>query len=217
MTFRFACPSCAVEGVANTSFVGRSVRCRQCHHRFTIPPPGATSTDVYGLEVAPSSTDVTPEPDGADGSVFVTARGDSSGPAPLPRRTPRIVPKRAERAAERDGKGGRGYVWPVRVVVGLVLTLAAIALWAPRGPIIVASVLLALGSLMVLIGYAAGAHGAFREDFLHGFLYVAVPFYTAYYLITRWDDLWPWFACSTAGFLLVTLGTEILRWSGAAV
>jgi hypothetical protein len=35
-----------------------------------------------------------------------------------------------------------------------------------------------------------------------------------YYLVTRWDDLWRWFACSTAGVGLVLVGTEILWWSG---
>ena len=63
----------------------------------------------------------------------------------------------------------------------------------------------------------AGAYGAFREDFLYGVLYLAIPLYTAYYLVTRWDDLRVWFACSTAGVALVLLGTEVIRWSGAGV
>ncbi len=95
-----------------------------------------------------------------------------------------------------------------------MLVLAAIALFAPRGPILVGSVLLALGTLMVLFGFGVGAYGAFREDVLYGLLYLAIPFYTAYYVVTRWDDLWVWFACSTVGVGLVMLGTEILRWNG---
>ena len=35
--------------------------------------------------------------------------------------------------------------------------------------------------------------------------------------VTRWDDLWPWFACSTAGVALISLGTEMLRWGGVGV
>ena len=58
---------------------------------------------------------------------------------------------------------------------------------------------------MVLVGFGAGAYGAFREDVLYGFLYLAIPLYTAYYIVTRWDDLWTWFACSTLGVGLVLL------------
>jgi hypothetical protein len=65
-----------------------------------------------------------------------------------------------------------------------------------------------------LLGYAAGAYGAFCEDFLYGFLYLVIPLYTAYYLVTRWEDLWRWFACSTTGVGLVLFGTQLLRWSG---
>ncbi len=67
---------------------------------------------------------------------------------------------------------------------------------------------------MVLVGFGAGAYGAFSEDFLYGVLYLVIPLYTAYYLVTRWDDLWVWFACSTAGVALVLLGTEMVRWAG---
>ena len=44
-----------------------------------------------------------------------------------------------------------------------------------------------------------------------------IPLYTAYYMVTRWDDLWVWFACSTAGVALVLLGTEMVRWGGIPV
>lgn len=88
------------------------------------------------------------------------------------------------------------------------------ALLAPRGTWIAGCVLVALGGVLVPLGYFAGAYGAFREDFLYGFLYLVIPLYAAYYLVTRWEDLWPWFACSTAGVGLVWLGTELVRWGG---
>jgi hypothetical protein len=95
-----------------------------------------------------------------------------------------------------------------------VLAFAAIVLFAPHGRLIVGGTKVGLGSVMVLVGYGAGAYGAFREDLLDGFLHVLVPLYTADYLVTRWEDLWVWLACSTAGVALVVLGTEMLRWDG---
>ena len=67
---------------------------------------------------------------------------------------------------------------------------------------------------MILVGYGAGAYGAFSEDFLYGVLYLVLPLYNAYYLVTRWDDLWKWFLCSTVGVGFVAVGTRLLEWGG---
>ena len=56
-----------------------------------------------------------------------------------------------------------------------------------------------VGGLLVPVGYFAGAYGAFCEDVLYGFLYLAIPLYAGYYLVTRWEDLWIWLTCSTRG------------------
>ncbi len=74
--------------------------------------------------------------------------------------------------------------------------------------------MIALGCILILVGYVVGAYGAFSEDFLYGFLYLVIPLYTAYYMITRWDDLWVWFVCMTSGVGLILLGIEMARWGG---
>ena len=73
---------------------------------------------------------------------------------------------------------------------------------------------MAIGCAMILVGFGVGAYGTFSEDFLYGFLYLVIPFYTAYYMVTRWDDLWVWFACMTSGVGLVLVGIEMARWGG---
>ena len=97
------------------------------------------------------------------------------------------------------------------------MILALIAMFAPQGLLIVGATLLIVGSLMVLAGFFAGAYGAFSEDSLYGFLYLAIPFYAGYYMVTRWDDLWRWFACATAGIVLISAGSAILRSAGLEV
>jgi hypothetical protein len=82
--------------------------------------------------------------------------------------------------------------------------------------LIAACTVMGLGSVMILVGYGVGAYGAFREDSLYGFLYLLIPLYTAYYLVTRWDDLWVWFVCMTSGVGLIVLGVEMARWAGVA-
>ena len=70
---------------------------------------------------------------------------------------------------------------------------------------------------MVWAGFSVGAYAAFQEDSLYGCLYLIIPLYTAYYIVTRWDELWICFACSTVGFAMVLLGTEMIRRAGWAV
>jgi hypothetical protein len=97
------------------------------------------------------------------------------------------------------------------------VAIVLIMLLAPHGTWLAGCILLALGSLMIVVGYSAGAYGAFREDVIYGLLYLTIPLYTAYYMVTRWEDLWVWLTCSTAGVGLILLGTELIRWAGAPI
>ncbi len=99
----------------------------------------------------------------------------------------------------------------------LVVVLALIALLLPQGTLIAGCVLMGIGSVMILVGFSAGAYGAFCEDFIYGVLYLVIPLYTAYYMATRWEDLWGWLICSTAGVGLILIGIEVVRWAGVAV
>ena len=47
-----------------------------------------------------------------------------------------------------------------------------------------------------------------------GFFFLVFPIYTGYYLVTRFDELWPWFALGTVGFLLSFAGARALQLSG---
>ena len=45
------------------------------------------------------------------------------------------------------------------------------------------------GLLLCLYGYASGVYIAFTEDDLYGWLYLLIPFYAAYYCVSRWDEM----------------------------
>ena len=107
--------------------------------------------------------------------------------------------------------------WLIWGSVALVLILTAIAFLAPDGTWLVGCILMAICGILVPVAYFAGAYGAFSEDVLYGLLYITIPLYTAYYLVTRWEDLWIWITCATVGVGLVLIGTEMVRWAGAAV
>ena len=212
MKIAFACPSCGASGSVDESLVGKHVRCKHCTHRFAVPGRGEADAGDYAL-VEPTreparvaATDMDPGP------VFVPSRGNEPRAVPPPRKPKGTAPGST---ARRDESDFAWRTWLVRVGVLAAMALLATALFVPRGVAIAGSAMILLGMAMVLVGYAAGAYGAFSEDFLYGFFYLVIPLYTAYYLVTRWDDLRGWFALSTAGVGLVLLGTEVIRWSGA--
>jgi hypothetical protein len=217
MKISFACPSCAAVGSADGSAVGKTARCRQCGHRFIISDPSAAEPEIYSLEEPAEGTTGMPAAikGPAAGPAFATARED--GPtAPSPRKSTRSATRMAARSDRMRGPRSASRIWPTLTWAGFaaVIAIAAIAAFAPSGMLIAACTVMALGGLMILVGYGVGAYGAFREDFLYGFLYIVIPLYTAYYMVTRWDDLWIWFACMSMGVGLMLLGIEMARWGG---
>ncbi len=211
MKIAFACPSCGASGSVDESFVGKHVRCKHCTHRFVVPGRGEADAEGYTViepTREPARVAATnPDP----GPVFVPARGNEPRAVRTTRKPKKTAPGST---ARRDESDFAWRTWLVRGGVLAAMSLLATALFVPRGVAIAGSTMVLLGMAMVLVGYAAGAYGAFSEDFLYGFFYLAIPLYTAYYLVTRWDDLRWWFALSTAGVGLVMLGTGLVRWSG---
>jgi hypothetical protein len=215
MRIPFACPSCAATGSVDAAAAGKPARCKHCGHRFTLPGPGAAEPEVFALE------EPAEEAAGAgyavmspvQGSVFAPTRGDEPA-ASVPRQPRKSVSRSRIRTA---GRRASRNAWPTRLAwVGgtAAIAIAAIALFAPNGVLIAACAVMAIGCALILVGFGVGAYGAFSEEFLYGLLYLAFPFYTAYYMVTRWDDLWVWFACMTSGVGLVLLGIEMARWGG---
>ena len=146
--------------------------------------------------------------------VFVPARADATTAIDRPRRRERSVSgptSRSVRASTSD------FPWQIWGGIALVLILSAIAFLVPDGTWSVGCILMAIGGMLVPAAYFAGAYGAFSEDVLYWLLFITIPLYTAYYLVTRWEDLWIWIICATVGVGLVLIGTEMVRWAGAAV
>jgi hypothetical protein len=217
--FEFSCPSCAAPGRARVEWAGRSVRCKHCKATFTLPAPGEADADSYDLAdpipIAPEAVAAARPQEGVP-STFTPSYRDAPMPE-IPRETPRRNVRREKSAREelRAWRGDRR----VRIVGSFALLAAVVAVGAfvvPGFGPIGGWALTGVGLLMIAVGFFVGAYAAFREDFLYGFAYVVFPIYTGYYLVTRFDDLWPWFATSTVGFVLFNVGIKALQLSGAS-
>jgi hypothetical protein len=197
--------------------VGKQVHCKHCGASFAIPDGETSEPDVYALE-EPTEPSARRIPDTQGQSVvFVPARGDDPTTADRPRRKRQAPPGPTPQKARRDEPTFPWLKWLFRGGIAYALVLVAIALIAPSGTWLAGCILMATGGFLILAGHLAGAYGAFSEDWLYGFFYLVIPFYTAYYIVTRWDDMRVWFTCSTVGVGLSLLGIELVRLSGAAV
>jgi hypothetical protein len=198
-------------GSLDAANAGKNLKCRHCGHRFVAPEAGEPEAEVYMLDEPSTATYQETRRPSAGDATFVPSSGDETTRALKPRR------KSQKASPSTPRKRGTDFAWRnwlIGLALVIVVTLVAVSVLVPSGTLIAACVVIVIGCVMLLLGFVVGAYGAFREDMLYGLLYVLIPLYTAYYLVTRWDDLWVWCACSTTGVGLILLGTEIARWSG---
>jgi hypothetical protein len=217
MRISFVCPSCNQSGFADEIHIGRNVRCRQCGAHFTIPNPDDPESEGYALEELPVRPSDSSSLSTAAGAAFVSSRVSDSFDTERPRRTKRSQSKSTRTRTRKRESSFPWTTWLIRFGISFLLVLVALVLFVPQGSLITGCILMVVGGICVLVGYGAGAYGAFREDSLYGFLYLIFPLYTAYYMVTRWEDLYIWHACSTVGVGLMLAGIEIVRWAGVTV
>ena len=209
MSIAFTCPRCRKSYSVDASLAGRTGKCKACGRPMTIPHFFDDGDDTIATEGYDLTQPVVAAAEPEMQSVFVPAGINPEVPNRARRRRTASSPSggRSRREEEKPF-----FQSPRRFLVAIPLVLVGVlgltALIVPNGTLIDAWVLMGLGGLMIFIGYFVGAWAAFHEDSLYGFAYI-FPLYAAYYLVTRWEDLWPWFVAMTVGVGLITLGATI--------
>ncbi|WP_165227526.1 hypothetical protein [Aquisphaera insulae] len=213
MRVPFACPSCHASGSAESAYIGREVRCKHCNTRFTIPDPESPASDTYDLEERAEPVRRGAAVGAGAEAVFVPSRKDDRPGKP---RKAKGAAATSKRRPGRDLSDFPWTRWLIRLAVAFVVAVAGIALIAPNGLWLAGCILMATGVMLLVLGHVGGTYVAFTEDFVHGFFYLGFPIYTAYYIVTNWDDMWVFFACSTVGAGLASAGLTLVEWAGAA-
>lgn len=220
MTIAFACPSCGKAFEVAAALAGRTGKCKSCGRPMTIPAyqhEDDVATEGYILmDGAERAAEAEPEPMMAGESVYTGTMSDPvEYPNPRPRTTlaPKKRKKRRQNAEPFLARNGRLLVG---VTIALAVVLGLVALLVPGGKLFAAIIVMIIGSVMILVGNFVGLWAAFQEDSLYGILYLLVPFYSAYYILTRWDDMWPWFASMTIGAVLVGASLGVLEATATA-
>ena len=180
MEHTFFCEQCGKRFDVDASLIGKRARCKDCKHVFIVP--GQTSR--------PAPFDPFRREEPAYKNPY-GLEGLEVHPPRLGRPTPEVRKKR------RRSSGDENYQWVRSVTLCLaiaggvflvMLLLASLAdsewfAWIGLGGLGGASVCMAvLGSILVLVT-------SFRESSLTGLLFLFMPFYPWYYLLTRWGDV----------------------------
>jgi hypothetical protein len=67
------------------------------------------------------------------------------------------------------------------------------------------------GLALCLYGYVTAVYIAFTEDDLYGWLFLLIPFYAAYYVVSRWDEMRSRLIMFGVGMTLLTIGGQFLE------
>jgi hypothetical protein len=214
MKIEFACPECGSRFAVAPVHAGKTIACKRCGQPIAIP--GVPATEPLDVAVA-SSYALEPATDDAP-STFSPARAAS-----IPIRQPMPEPATSgpfwldsPRSPRKKKKPGAGVLpsWWKRAAGSAAVAVVVMVLvsWlVPKGSLIVGFLLIGIGTLLFLAGFFVGAFGAFSEDFVTGMLYLFIPLFTGYYIVTRWDDLKPWFITLSVGVGLVSIGGWVLE------
>jgi hypothetical protein len=224
-----SCTGCQHEYRVADDKAGKRFKCRDCGDICTVPAakrrkPGSSATpkrrkpkkqaprDEWEDDTASSSDDYESYDDyGTDDGGYDTDDGgyDDYEPARSRRKSPSRSGKatKKKRKASKSDDGGRfsftsPLVWLGYPVAALLLTVAALFIVPVVGAIL-AVILVIVGLLLGLVGGILSIVGAFKEDVVCGLLYLFVPFYSLYYLVTRWEQQKNAFLMNVCGSILV--------------
>jgi hypothetical protein len=151
------------------------------------------------------------EPVAAGPTTFVRAPSDPESESYSPRRRPRPDDSpRPRRDRDRSAIELPHWKWLVGVPLGLLVVVVPVVLLVPTARTIAGILLAVIGMGALLVGYGIGAYAAFSEEILYGFLYLFIPLYTGYYLISRLEGTWPFLAAMAGGAALITVGIWLM-------
>ena len=213
MKIPVACPGCHRHYEVDDRFAGKSLKCAHCEKSMLIPaanPPAQAAPSPplseYELgdahQTAPSTFRRAPARNEDD----QTQSRERARPGKKTRKTANRKKRGREPAVNTDTLS--------TILIGLAAIAVVLALLGYFVPSVRkwAGVSLALpGLLLCLYGYATAVYIAFTEDDFYGWLFLIFPFYAAYYVVSRWDEMRSRLIMVGIGLVLLTVGANFLE------
>jgi hypothetical protein len=212
MKIPVACSGCHRRYEVDDRFAGKTLKCAHCEKLMPVPvpkqPAGPPTPDIgeYDLgdpqEPAPSSFRAAPVPDPDEHFERPRRTRPRKKTVTKPRRKNR--PRWSAQIAE-----SLPMILPGLAVVALLLVVVGYFVPSARK---FAGMSLALpGLLLCLYGYATAVYIAFTEDDFYGWLFLLFPFYAAYYVVSRWDEMRSRLIMFVLGLTLLAVGGNFLE------
>jgi hypothetical protein len=212
MKIPVACLGCHRRYEVDDRFAGKTLKCAHCEKPMTIPVAEpvaqalAPAVGEYELgdshQAAPSTFRTAPlsrSDEKAQGRGRSRARKKTGGTA---RRK-----KRRHESAENTG------TLPTLLVSlgAIAIVLVVVGYFVPSARRFSGVALALPGLLLCLYGYATAVYIAFTEDDFYGWLFLLFPFYAAYYVVSRWDEMRSRLIMVGLGLALLAVGGNFLE------
>jgi predicted Zn finger-like uncharacterized protein len=204
------CGSCTAKYRVVDTAAGRRVKCRRCGNGIDLPGQAVPADAIAVLaQLEKTAPPAAAAPDAAlfqYRAVMSTVTAPViSGPTKKHGTSIKDLQVAGGKPVGKDKRGGGGglpggMMIPM-IVGGIVLLLAGLSFLSP----IFTLALLGFGYLLMFTGSVWGLLTAFRENSLCGTLYLVLPFYSLYYLLTRWYEMKFPFLTSLTGFAIFFL------------
>lgn len=120
-----------------------------------------------------------------------------------------------EKLEDKKTRAQGAPVWVYFVAFAGVLAFVACMLLMPRDQAfrINGTGIMVFGQIIILVYSIRMIIVAFQEDITQGLLYLFVPFYALYYLITRWSKLSGFFMMVLLGYAVIGIGMGMIALS----
>ncbi len=212
MKIPVSCPGCHRRYEVDDRFAGKTLKCAHCEKSMLVPPALSPAQLV-----SPTSSEYElGDAHQTAPSTFRSAPAQSEYGETQTRN--RARPRTQTGKTAKRKKRGREPVITTETLSKILIGLAAIAVviallgYFVPGARKWAGVSLALpGLLLCIYGYATAVYIAFTEDDFYGWLFLLFPFYAAYYVVSRWDEMRSRLIMVGIGLALLTVGGKFLE------
>jgi ribosomal protein S27E len=194
MTIHVTCDSCFMNYQLKDELAGRKVRCKHCQSIIEVPRVGKPTIEAE------------------DDHWFDEPDEPADAPAPVRRK------KKGKKKRLREREGSSGFRLGIVAVIGMafvglfVLMCLVGIVWRPLWSVLGMGTAVVGGGL-ALVGGIGILMAAFEEDTICGVMYLVVPFYGLYYIVTRIAEVWKLVLMNIGGAVLLVVGMMLLAMS----
>ena len=224
MGVKFQCGQCGTSYEVSEKYAGKRVKCRQCQAAVQVPEAivelgdADMDTSVAGPLAGLLDEELAGGP-ALPGVGSAAAGSPFAASGPVPRTAPAGGGRRSEGGSPRRKPKRQMKVPRSAVAVGVCVLIVLLGLAIPPLGALVGAVAVIGGVGLLLVGSLWCLGVPFQEDILCGLMYLFVPFYSLYYLITRWPEMRKPFLVSLAGMGMIMaspllMTTSILTGAG---